>query len=239
VSTDVPGKAYWVLRQEGGGSAPVEGRAPHARDVGMTPTHMSAPFGHQPFPRPSVIMTSPGLRPARICGRGDRAPPRKSPFASSPGFPPQGHLALDGPPRGGAGSARPQTRFCFHRWIAPLGHLLFALLSVIMTCLGLGMAAQCGRTECVPPTKPPFALSPGPPRKAISPRPRPLGGAGSARPQCRHNAKRNVPSFRAPASFQLVRNHDLPRPASGLATRARRPRPSEKIALRIGPWFSP
>jgi hypothetical protein len=40
---------------------------------------------------PPVIMICLGLRPACIHGRGDRAPPRKSPFASSPGFPPQGH----------------------------------------------------------------------------------------------------------------------------------------------------
>jgi hypothetical protein len=58
------------------------------------------------------------------------------------------------------------------------------------------------------------------------------GGAGSARPRCRHNAKRNVPSFRAPASFQLVRNHGLPRLASGQYSRTRRPRPSEKTASR-------
>ena len=69
------------------GLPPVEGRAPHARNVGITPTHMSPPFRHQPFARPSLIMTSPGLRPARTCGRGDRAPPRKLPFAPSRGFP--------------------------------------------------------------------------------------------------------------------------------------------------------
>ena len=53
---------------------PAEGRAPHARKNCMTPTHMSPPFGHQPFARPSVIMTSPGLRPARTCGRAERVP---------------------------------------------------------------------------------------------------------------------------------------------------------------------
>jgi hypothetical protein len=65
------------------------------------------------------------------------------------------------------------------------------------------------------------------------------GGAGSARPRCRHNAKRNVPSFRAPASFQLVRNHGLPRLASGQYSRARRPRPSEKTAFHLIPGLSP
>jgi len=36
-----------------------------------------------------------------------------------------------------------------------------------MLCLGLRMASPRGRTECVPPRKPPPALSPGFPRKAI------------------------------------------------------------------------
>ena len=37
---------------------------------------------------------------------------------------------------------------------------------VIMICLGLRTALQCGRTECVPPRKPLSALSQGLPRKA-------------------------------------------------------------------------
>ena len=45
-----------------------------------------APFGHGP-PHPWVKMASPGLRPALLFGRGDRAPPRKSPSALSPRFP--------------------------------------------------------------------------------------------------------------------------------------------------------
>jgi len=76
---------------------------------------------------------------------------------------------LDSRPLGGAGSARPQMRLCFHRWIAPLGHRAFARRSVIMLRLGLRPARIRGRTECVPPRKPPPALSPGFPRKAILP----------------------------------------------------------------------
>ena len=72
-----------------------EGRAPHARKNRMTPTHMSPPFGHQPFARPSVIMTSPGLRPARTCGRAERVPPRKPPSTSSPALPPKGLYLKD------------------------------------------------------------------------------------------------------------------------------------------------
>jgi len=85
-----------------------------------------APLGHQPFARPSVIMTSPGLRPARICGRGDRVPPRKSPFASSPAPTPLGHPPPIVHPRGGAGSARPRGRHPPHQGISPLGRRPFA-----------------------------------------------------------------------------------------------------------------
>jgi hypothetical protein len=45
---------------------------------------------------------------------------------------------------------------------------------------------------------------------------------------------RHVPA-RQPAVRQLVRDDDVPRLAHGLATRARRPRPSEKTALRLSP----
>jgi len=94
------------LRRLIGPSTPAEGRAPHARNDGTTPTQVLSSLGHRPLARPSVIMTCLGLRQARICGRGDRAPPRKTPSALSPALP-QGHLALAHPP-GGAGSARPQ-----------------------------------------------------------------------------------------------------------------------------------
>jgi len=49
---------------------------------------------------------------------------------------------------------------------------------------------------------------------------------------------RHVPA-RQPAVRQLVRDDDVPRLAHGLATRARRPRPSEKTALRLSPGPSP
>ena len=38
-----------------------------------------------------------------------------------------------------------------------------------MKILAIRRTLQCGRTECVPPRKPPSAPSPGLPRKAISP----------------------------------------------------------------------
>jgi hypothetical protein len=48
-----------------------------------------------------------------------------------------------------------------------------------------------------------------------------------------------LPPFWPRACRQLVRNHDVPRLASGLATRARRPRPSEENASRVISRFSP
>jgi len=45
------------------------------------------PFGHRFLANSWVAMTCPGLRPPRFCGRGDRAPPRKSLFASFRGLP--------------------------------------------------------------------------------------------------------------------------------------------------------
>jgi hypothetical protein len=65
---------------------PAEGRAPHARKEGITQTTTLPRFGHGPFADPEVAMTCPGLSPARICGRAERVPPRKSPFARSAGF---------------------------------------------------------------------------------------------------------------------------------------------------------
>ncbi len=50
--------------------------------------------------------------------RNPHCPEKKSLLASSPGSPPQGHLALDGPP-GGAGSARPQGRHHANPNVAP------------------------------------------------------------------------------------------------------------------------
>jgi hypothetical protein len=149
-------------------SPPAEGRAPHARKESMTPTLTSPRFGHGPFADPGVAMTRPGFGPARICGRTECVPPRKPPSASSRAFPRKAILPwIVHPSEGRAPHAR--WGGCLNRAIAPLGHLLFALLSVIMTCPGLRPALHLGRGDRVPPRKSPFALSPGSPRKAIRP----------------------------------------------------------------------
>jgi hypothetical protein len=64
---------------------PAEGRAPHARREGITPTLPH--FRHRPLANSWVAITCPGLRRARICGRGDRAPPREPPSAYPGSFP--------------------------------------------------------------------------------------------------------------------------------------------------------
>jgi len=69
------------------GSPPVEGRAPHARKDGITLTPTLPLLGHRLLGKAPVATQCLAIRPAVPCGRGDRAPPRKPPFASSGGFP--------------------------------------------------------------------------------------------------------------------------------------------------------
>ena len=112
----VPRQAILVRR-----TSCVEGRAPHARTEknGLHPS--MSPLGHRAFDCPFMITLCVALRTASQCGRGDRVPPRKSPFASSPGFPPWGHRRCVWPPRGGAGSARPEGRHHANPNIARFG----------------------------------------------------------------------------------------------------------------------
>jgi len=112
-------------------------------------------------------------------------PSEKTAFRLISGLSPQGHLALDGPPRGGAGSARPDRRLELDPGHVPIRPPGVPLPPMIMLCLGSFAASECGRTECVPPRKPPSAASRGFPRKAIRSGLTPRGGAGSARPDRR------------------------------------------------------
>jgi len=131
-----------------------------------------------------------GLRTASRCGRGDRAPPKKPPFAPSPAFPrkaiPPG-LA----PLGGAGSARPQGRLGLRPGIPPLGHRALVCPSMIMLCLGLRRARLCGRAERVPPRK-------SPPRHVswLSPQGHPNSDHPPRRGGLRTPAKRDLASPR-------------------------------------------
>jgi hypothetical protein len=198
--------------------------APRDRPIGPPGVHL-----------PPMIMLSPGLLSTRVRGRGDRAPPRNTPFALSTAFPRKASSPRSAP-RGGAGSARPQGRRGVDRGMCPVGQPASCLMIgwkwnasarvrpcnadarsaslrenrlsrhprvsparprhfgsplpegraphargkgigstrayprqgagpsltdvVGMRCLGLRAASQRGRTECVPPRKPPFASSP-------------------------------------------------------------------------------
>ena len=163
---------------DGAGSARPRGRVCLHRAI--------ASLRHLLFALLPVIMTCLGLSPALACGRGDRAPPRKTPFASSRGPPPQGHPGSDSPPRGGAGSARPQGRLGPHRGISLLGPGPLAQPSRVMKSLGLSSVLACGRGDRVPPRKSPFASSPAPtPLGHPPPIVHPRGGrAPHARKEC-------------------------------------------------------
>jgi|GEM_PF-2842092 len=133
-------------------------------------------LGHGHPPR---VMKCLGARLALPCGRTECAPPRKPPFAPSPGFPAR-PLAQACPPWRG-GLRTPVTTAQRQRC------LLLATGSssthvVEMKCLGVRTALQRGRGDRAPPRKAASTLSPG-----LSPlghltweRP-PRGGAGSAR----------------------------------------------------------
>ena len=104
-----------------------------------------------------------------------------------PGFPPQGLPSSDGPPPRRGGLRTPAKEGIAASTTLPLlGHRLLGKAPVATQCLAIHPAVPRGRTECVPPRKPPPALSPGFPRKALSPWLAPRGGAGSARPQGGH-----------------------------------------------------
>jgi hypothetical protein len=64
------------------------------------------------------------------------------------------------------------------------------------------------------------------------------GGAGSARPQGWHDANPNIAPSWPPASRKGTGGKAMPCHSSGRTMRARRPRPSEKIAFRVIPWPS-
>jgi hypothetical protein len=150
-STARPSQLGWSTPRRGGLRTP--GRE------GIGPIQMFSPLGHQPFARPSVIMTSPGLRQARTCGRGDRAPPKNPPPRYARVFP-CGHPCWASPPAEGRapharGEDLPSTR-----GMSPLGHQVSVCPSMIISCLGFPPASPRGRADRVPPAKPPFALSP-------------------------------------------------------------------------------
>ena len=104
--------------REGAGSARPQGRLALDRDMW--------PVGHRPFAYASRGDEMPGHPEGRTTRTHRVRPSEKIALRVIPGFPPQGPLALDGPPRGGAGSARPQGWYGLDRDISALGPWPFA-----------------------------------------------------------------------------------------------------------------
>jgi hypothetical protein len=104
-------------RRGGAGSARPQGR--RGLDRGM------CPLGHRLIVNPSGGNGMPRLAYCLATRTHGVRPSEKNALRVSPGFSPQGHPTLAGPPHGGAGSARPLGRLCLHRAIAPLGHRAF------------------------------------------------------------------------------------------------------------------
>jgi len=178
-----------------------EGRARHARigrhrlDRGM------CPVGHRPLASSSGANAMPRLASGPYSRTHRVRPSEKPPLTPSPGLAPGGHLSSDGRLRGGAGSARPQGGLALDRGMSQISQPASCPHhGVEMECLGIRGASQCGRTECVPPRKPPLALSPSFSRKAIRAALAPRGGAGSARPRGRHGLDRGMCPVGQPAS---------------------------------------
>jgi hypothetical protein len=157
-------------------------RTPAMREL-TSPEHVpSRPPGVH---LPPVIMICPGLRMALPRGRTECVPPRKTPLASSPGPSPLGKPRWGGPPRGGAGSARPQGRHSAAPKVAsfwPPAHRKRTGENV-MPRLESGLAT---RTHGVRPSeKTTLRVSPGSSPLGRLPLARLPGGAGSACPQTR------------------------------------------------------
>ena len=134
-----------------------------------------SPVGHPPFAYLSAVMPFLGLRSALPLGRGDRAPPRKPPSAPSPGFPHKAILPWIVPLEGRAPHA-PENGLSPTETCPPQATGSSCTSGRSYHTSGLSPSLPRGRTECVPPRKPPSAPSPGFPHKAILPWIVPLEG---------------------------------------------------------------
>jgi hypothetical protein len=167
---------------------PVLGLAPPRRGGLRTPSRTAlAPSGHVPVGDPAppghlVKTESLGTRLAIPCGRTECAPPRNRLSRHL------GALSARRPVLGLAPPRRGGLRTPAGKVLAPPGHVPVGDPTppghlVKTESLGTRLATPCGRTECVPPRKPPFASSPSFPSNAIRAALAPRRGAGSARPQ--------------------------------------------------------
>ena len=91
------------------------GGAGSARPRGRLGLHRGmSPLGNRPLANSSTMMTCLGLRTASQCGRAERVPSRKSPFASSPGVSPRGHPSR--PPSPHPPSKLPEMLLTLIQW---------------------------------------------------------------------------------------------------------------------------
>jgi len=141
---------------------PAEGRAPHARKEGTGLTVAYPRWAAAPSPTHRVGMKCLGIRTVLPRGRTECVPPRKPPFAPFPGLPPQGHLALDGPPPRRGGLRTPgKEGFTPSTTLPPFGHRLILKPPAGVKCLGIRTAILRGRGDRVPPRKSLLASFPG------------------------------------------------------------------------------
>jgi hypothetical protein len=157
-----------------------------------------------------------------------------------PGFSPQGHPSWDGPPRGGAGSARPEGRHHADPNIAPSWPPASrkGTGGNAMPCHSSRRTVRARRPR--PSERTTLRIIPGfSPQGHPSWDGPPRGGAGSARPEGRHHADPNIAPSWPPASRKGTGGNAMPCHSSRRTVRARRPRPSERTTLHIIPGFSP
>ena len=195
-------------------------------DRGMSPLGYRAVVNGWVGNEVSRPMNGPYLRTRRV------RPSEKTALPVMPGFSPLGHPSLDCPPLEGRAPHARKEGIPPTRTSPPIAHRLIVNAPVGMGCLGLGMASARGRTECVPPRKPPWHLGPFPARPSELGLSTP-GGAGSARPQGWLQLDRGM----SPLGYRAVVNgwveNEVSRPMSGPYLRTRRARPSEKTASRV------
>jgi len=146
-----------------------------------------------------------------------------------------GHPSRAWPPRGGAGSARPEGGHRLDRGMCPLGHRLIVNPSAAngMPRHSWGLATRTHRVRPSEKTacRAIFGSAPVRPSglRLASPR---RGGLRTPAEEGIAPTTRSPP-FWPPVSRQLVGRDDMPRFASAPFLRARRPRPSEKITFRV------
>ena len=130
-------------------SPPAEGRAPHARKEGPGLTEARR---HRPTASGPPILGNE--RPRHEHGLAMRThgvhPFEKTTLRVMPVFSPLGHLPLDRPPRGGAGSARPRGTLRLNQGHGPIWPPGIRLPPMIMLCPGSHPASPRGRGDRVP-----------------------------------------------------------------------------------------